>query len=190
MQILAIDLGTETLPALALGVELPEPGVMDRPPKSPKEKLLNSSLFARGYILLGLINTAAVLAGYFWVLYAGGWHWGQVLSAADPLTREASTMCFLGIVVMQIANVFSCRTEVASMFSMGLFSNKLINIGVAFELALTAAIVYIPFLQKIFSTYPVPLSHWLFFVPFIPILVMAEEFRKYLVRRKIRKIKF
>ena len=69
MQILAIDIGTETLPALALGVELPEPGVMERPPKSPNEKLLNFSLFFRGYILLGLISSVAVLSGYFWVLY-------------------------------------------------------------------------------------------------------------------------
>ncbi|MDP4091058.1 MAG: cation-transporting P-type ATPase, partial [Bacillota bacterium] len=161
MQILAIDLGTETLPALALGVELPEPGVMDRPPKSPKEKLLNFSLFFRGYMLLGLINSAAVLAGYFWVLYSGGWHWGQVLPVDSPLARQAATMSFLGIVIMQVANVFACRTEVASMFSIGIFTNKLLNVGVIFELALTAVLIYTPFLQGVFGTYPVPFNHWL-----------------------------
>lgn len=189
MQILAIDIGTETLPALALGIELPEPGVMDRPPKSPNEKLLNFSLFFRGYILLGLINSVAVLSGYFWVLYSGGWHWGQVLATTDPLSRKAATMSFLGIVIMQVANVFACRTEVASMFSIGMFTNKLLNIGVIFELVLTATIIYVPLLQNIFYTYPVPFTHWLFYMAFIPILIGAEELRKWIVRKKLKNIK-
>ncbi|MDE4542198.1 cation-transporting P-type ATPase [Thermoanaerobacterium sp. R66] len=185
MQILAIDLGTETLPALALGVEPPEPGVMDRPPRSPKEKLLNLSLFLRGYVLLGIISSIAVLSGYFWVLYSGGWHWGMTLPLSDPLARKAATMSFLGIVIMQVANVFACRTEVASMFSVSFFKNRLLNIGVVFELVLTALLIYVPFLQKIFDTYPVPFKNWLFYVAFMPILIGAEEIRKYLLRRKI-----
>jgi Cation transport ATPase len=186
MQILAIDLGTETLPALALGVELPEPGVMDRPPRSPKEKLLNLPLFFRGYVLLGLISSAAVLSGYFWVLYKGGWHWGQILPAASPLSREASTMTFLGIVIMQVANVFACRTEVASVFKIGMFENKLLNAGVLFEIVLTAILIYVPFLQGVFNTYPVPLVYWLFYIPFIPVLIGAEEIRKLMLRRKMK----
>ncbi|TCW39476.1 potassium/sodium efflux P-type ATPase [Thermohydrogenium kirishiense] len=185
MQILAIDLGTETLPALALGVEPPEPGVMDRPPRSPKEKLLNLSLFLRGYVLLGIISSIAVLSGYFWVLLSGGWHWGQTLPLTDPLARKAATMSFLGIVIMQVANVFACRTEVASMFSVSFFKNRLLNIGVVFEIVLTALLIYVPFLQKIFDTYPVSLKHWLFYVAFMPILIGAEEIRKYILRRKI-----
>lgn len=188
MQILAIDLGTETLPALALGVEPPEPGVMDRAPKSPKEKLLNVSLFLRGYVLLGLINSAAVLCGYFWVLYSGGWHWGEVLSTSNPLSREAATMSFLGIVIMQVANVFACRTEVASMFSVGFLKNRLLNIGVLFEIGLTAFLIYTPFLQKIFGTYPVAISHWLFYLIFIPILIGVEEIRKLILRKKLTNI--
>jgi P-type Ca2+ transporter type 2C len=189
MQILAIDIGTETLPALALGVEKPEPGVMDRPPKSPNEKLLNFSLFFRGYVLLGLISTVAVLSGYFWVLYSGGWHFGQVLAITDPLCRKAATMSFLGIVVMQVANVFACRTEVASMFSIGMLSNKILNIGVIFELTLTATLIYVPFLQNIFDTYPVPFTYWLFYIAFIPVLIGAEELRKWIVRRKLKGVK-
>jgi len=189
MQILAIDIGTETLPALALGIEPPEPGVMDRPPKSPNEKLLNFSLFFRGYILLGLISSVAVLSGYFWVLYSGGWHWGQILATTDPLSRKAATMSFLGIVIMQVANVFACRTEVASMFSIGMLTNKLLNVGVIFELALTATIIYVPFLQNIFYTYPVPFTYWLFYIAFMPILIGAEELRKWIVRKKFRNIK-
>ncbi|MDR3601337.1 MAG: cation-transporting P-type ATPase [Desulfosporosinus sp.] len=185
MQILAIDIGTETLPALSLGVELPEPGVMDRPPKPPNEKLLNFSVLFRGYILLGLISTVAVLSGYFWVLYSGGWHWGQILETTNPLSQKAATMSFLGIVIMQVANVFACRTEVASIFSIGLLTNKLLNVSVIFELVLTAALIYIPFLQKIFETYPVPIAYWLFYIAFIPIIIGAEEVRKWIIRKKL-----
>ncbi|MEI8217158.1 MAG: cation-transporting P-type ATPase [Eubacteriales bacterium] len=187
MQILAIDLGTETLPALALGMEPPEPGVMDRPPRSPKEKLLNLPVFMRGYVLLGLITSAAVLCGYFWVLYSGGWHWGEVLAPGDHLATEACTMTFLGIVIMQVANVFTCRTEVASIFKLKLFSNKILNIGVIFELALTAALIYVPFMQGIFGTYPMPIICWLFYLPFIPVLIGAEESRKWFIRRRLNK---
>lgn len=186
MQILAIDIGTETLPALALGVEKSEPGIMERPPKSPNEKLLNFSIFFRGYILLGLISSVAVLSGYFWVLYGGGWHWGQILDAANPLAKKAATMTFLGIVIMQVANVFACRTEVASMFSIGILTNKLLNIGIIFELALTAILIYVPFLQNIFNTYSVPVTYWLFYIPFIPVLIGAEELRKWLIRKKLK----
>ncbi len=188
MQILAIDIGTETLPALALGVEKSEIGVMERPPKSPNEKLLNFSLFFRGYILLGLISSVAVLSGYFWVLYSCGWHWGQVLDAANPLSEKAATMTFLGIVIMQVANVFVCRTEVASMFSIGILTNKLLNIGVIFELALTAILIYVPFFHSIFNTYSVPFTYWLFYMPFIPILIGVEELRKWFIRKKLKKL--
>lgn len=188
MQILAIDIGTETLPALALGVEKSEIGVMERPPKSPNEKLLNSSLFFRGYVLLGLISSAAVLSGYFWVLYGGGWHWGQVLDTANPLSKKAATMTFLGIVIMQVANVFVCRTEVASMFSIGILTNKLLNIGVIFELALTAILIYVPFFHNIFDTYSVSFTYWLFYIPFIPILIGVEELRKWLIRKKLKNL--
>ena len=88
---------------------------------------------------------------------------------------------------MQVANVFACRTEVASMFSIGVLTNKLLNVGVIFELALTATLIYVPFLQNIFDTYPVPFTYWLFYIAFMPILIGAEELRKWLIRKKLKK---
>jgi len=186
MQILAIDLGTETIPALALGIEPPEPGVMERPPRSPKENLLNFFVMFRGYLFLGLINALVVLAGYFWVLYSGGWHWGQTLPAGSLLARQAATMTFLGIVIMQVANVFACRTEVASIFKVGLFSNRLLLFGIAFELILTFLLIYLPAMQGVFGTAAVGIKAWLFYLPFVPLLVIAEEARKWLVRKRLK----
>jgi potassium/sodium efflux P-type ATPase len=187
MQILAIDLGTETLPALALGTEPPEPGIMERPPRPASERLLNAGVFLRGYVLLGLIDSLGSLSGYFWVLTRGGWHWGQMLPINSPLAREAATMTFLGIVIMQVANAFACRTEVASMFKVSVMKNKLLLGGIAFELVFTALLIYVPFLQNIFGTYPVPITYWLFFLPFTPLLIGAEELRKYVYRRKLNR---
>jgi Ca2+-transporting ATPase len=98
MQILAIDLGTDTLPALALGMGPAESDVMDRPPRSRQERLLNFGVIWRGYIFLGLIEASLVMSGYFWVLFSGGWQLGQSLAFTDPLYLEATTMVFVGIV--------------------------------------------------------------------------------------------
>jgi magnesium-transporting ATPase (P-type) len=111
MQILAIDLGTDTLPALALGMGPAESDVMDRPPGSRHERLLNFGVIWRGYIFLGLIETSLVMSGYFWVLFSGGWQLGQSLAFTDPLYLEATTMVFVGIVTSQIGNLLGCQTS-------------------------------------------------------------------------------
>jgi len=63
---------------------------------------------------------------------------------SNPVHLEAITMVFLGIVVMQIANVFACRSDKHSVFKLGFFSNKFIFLGIAFELLFAASIIYIP----------------------------------------------
>jgi sodium/potassium-transporting ATPase subunit alpha len=185
MQILAVDLGTDMLPALALGAEKPSPDVMKAPPRSPKERLLNMPLFTRAYLFLGPIEAAAALFGFFSVLYSGGWQWGQTLAADNLLYVQATTACLTAIIVTQIANVFACRSLRESVFSLGFFSNPLIFAGIAVELLLQLFIVYHPLGNRIFSTAPLPFSLWMLFVPFALALFFAEEMRK-LVLRKLR----
>ncbi|MDD2751708.1 MAG: cation-translocating P-type ATPase C-terminal domain-containing protein, partial [Candidatus Omnitrophica bacterium] len=183
MQILSIDLGTETLPALALGVEKPEPGIMELPPRSKKKGVIDKIVLFRGYVFLGLLNTAAVLGAYYMVLYAGGWRPGVQLEPNDttftnPLHLKAMTTLYFGIVVMQIANIFACRSERYSVFKIGLFNNKLILWGIVFELALASLIVYVPFLQKIFSTAAIGWREWVVLFIFMIIIFWLEELRK------------
>jgi magnesium-transporting ATPase (P-type) len=191
LQILAIDLGTETLPALALGIERPEPDVMARPPRPRGENLLNLPTLLRGYVFLGLLLAVGVMGGYFWQLRRRGWHWG--VTGADPAfavgslyQREAATMVFLGIVVMQVANVFACRTERASVFHVGFFSNRLVFAGIAFELLFVAVLIYVPFFQRIFGTAPVGWEGWGLLFAFTPVVFLAEEARKAWVRGRVR----
>jgi magnesium-transporting ATPase (P-type) len=183
MQILAIDLGTETVPALALGMETPEAGIMKRPPRPLEKGLIDRSVLFRGYIFIGLISTIGVLFGYFYVLYNGGWKWGTDLPIDDLLARQATTATFLGIVILQVGTVFACSSFKDSIFSLGFLSNKLLVVGVVFELLLSAVIIYSPIGNRIFGTAPVKLSVWPILIPFSIVLLLAEELRKLYVRR-------
>ena len=123
---------------------------MDVPPRDRrKQGIIDGLLLFRGYVFLGLLNAAAVLAAYFPILFQGGWRFGQSLEFTEtafvnPIHIKAATMVFAGIVIMQIANVFSCRSERLSAFRIGVWSNRLIIIGIAFELAFTAMFIYVP----------------------------------------------
>jgi len=183
MQILAVDLGTDMLPALALGAERPSPAIMKMPPRSPKERLLNLPLLTRAYLFLGPIEAAAGLFAYFYVLNKGSWQLGQMLAPHNILYLQATTACLTAIIITQIANVFACRSFKESVFSIGIFTNRLIFIGIAFELLLQLFIVYHPFGNKIFATHPIQLDVWLILIPFAFFLFFAEELRKLIMRK-------
>ena len=183
MQILAIDLGTDTLPAIALGRGPPESDVMKRPPRPRKERLLNLPVVLRGYVFLGLIEAVLVMSGYFWVLYSGGWHFGQSLPFSDPLYIKATTIVFVGIVMGQIGNLLTIQTTRTSVFKIGVFKNNWIIRGIIFEVAIVLAILYIPQLQGIFGTAPLGVIEWLYVITFIPVMFLADELRKYVIRQ-------
>lgn len=183
IQILAVDLGTDILPALALGAEKPTPGIMKEPPRSPKERLLNLPLISRAYLFLGPIEAVACMFGFFWVLYNGGWIWGTMLPSNNILYMQATTACLTAIIITQIGNVFACRSSKESISSIGIFTNKLIFLGIAVELLLQLFIVYHPWGNKIFSTAPISTNVWMILIPFTIFLFLAEECRKLISRR-------
>jgi len=177
MQILAVDLGTDLLPGLALGAEPPEPGVMDRPPRSPKAHLIDWPLAAR-FTFLGLLNAGAAMASYFFVYFMDGWRPGMEMAAAGPLYDRATTMCLAGIVASQIGLGLAIRTDRESIFKVGLFTNRLLLWGIVTEIGILLALSYVPFLQRIFQTAPLQGSDFLFLLIFPPLLLLAEEMRK------------
>jgi potassium/sodium efflux P-type ATPase len=180
--ILAIDLGTETLPALALGIEPPEPDSMERPPRPRTERLITRAMLGRAYLFFGLIEGALVMAAFLFVLYTGGWTWGTPIAESDPLLRLARTVAFVGIVSTQVGTAFACRTERVSTFQMGILSNRWLLVGVTLEIALTMVLVYLPPLQQFFQLEAMPAGLWLLVVPFGPIIFAADELRKWFVR--------
>jgi sodium/potassium-transporting ATPase subunit alpha len=184
MQILAVDLGTDMLPALALGSERPTPGVMQQPPRKAADRLITAGLMARAYLFLGPIEALACMFGFFWVLRGGGWTWGTDMAMTDPLYLQATTACLTAIVVTQVANVFACRTLRESIFTIGWTSNRLVFLGIAVELGLQFFIVYHPWGHAVFGTAPLPFAAWLALLPFAAALLAAEELRKYAARRR------
>ncbi|MBI3596425.1 MAG: cation-transporting P-type ATPase, partial [Nitrospirae bacterium] len=166
IQILAVDLGTDMLPALALGVEKPEPRIMKRPPRSSNERLWNWTLIFRAYAFLGIIEAVAAMAAFFFVLRHGGWSYGQELAWNDPLYLQSTTACLSAIIVMQVVNVFLCRSDRESVFSFGWLSNPFILWGIAAETGLILLIDYTPWGNLVFGTAPIAKEVWLFVIPF------------------------
>ena len=122
MQILAVDLGTDLLPALALGAEPPEPDVMDQPPRTCGERLLGARRLLRAYGFLGVAEAVFALAAFFWTYWLAGWRPGMPMVATGELYRRATTMTLAGIVAAQVGNVFACRTDRESVFRAGFFA--------------------------------------------------------------------
>ncbi|MFI5960081.1 cation-translocating P-type ATPase [Cryptosporangium sp. NPDC051539] len=155
LQILAIDLGTETLPALALGREPAEPGLMDRPPRRRKEGVVTGRMLFRAWAVLGPVSAALALLAFFVVLRRAGWTPGADTGAGAPLHHaylQATTATFAAIVACQVGTAFASRTERVSLFTVGLATNRLLLAGIAFEVLFTAALVYLPPLQAVFGT--------------------------------------
>ncbi len=185
IQILAVDLGTDTLPALALGAEKPDPAVMRRPPRLPGERLLSWGLLMRAYLFLGPLEAAVAMAAFFFVLYGGGWQFGTALGFHDSLYLQGTTACLTAIVTMQMVNIFLCRHPTLSVFSRSHRRNKLIAYGIVFELVLILLIDYTPWGNALFGTAPLAAEVWLFIVPFGLGMLLLEEGRKALVRRSL-----
>jgi sodium/potassium-transporting ATPase subunit alpha len=178
-QILAVDLGTDMVPALALAAEPPEGGVMDDPPRPRTERLLSRDVLLRAYAFLGLIEAGIAMGGFFLYLYSQGWSWGAPLDWASPLYKEATTVTFAGIVAAQVANVFACRSDRISTFRLGWFSNPLILAGIAVELTILLVMTYSPVGHLVLGTASLPA--WIFGPLALGAagLLLADELQKF-----------
>jgi calcium-translocating P-type ATPase len=189
LQILAIDLGTETLPALALGREPAEPGLMDQPPRSRATGLLTKGMLIRAWLWLGLLEAALVAGGFFFVLLRAGWSPGDATGAGAPLHHAyltATTMSFAGITACQVGTAFASRTTRASLREIGVFSNPLLLWGIAFELVFAAGLIYLPPLQAIFHTAALGAPELALLASF-PVLVWgSDELRRAWLRHRTR----
>lgn len=194
MQILAIDLGTDMVPALALGAEAAEPGTMRQPPRSHTHPLMDRALLLRAYCWLGLLEAVLGMTAFFWVWRTHGYGLVEIQkvtpallshTAAAPVLliyAQATTLTLAAIVACQDGNVFACRSETTSIWQLGWFTNPLIWFGMLIEWTLIIAIIQIPFLRGIFSTAPLNPTQWVLLL-LCPILVLgAEEMRKAMVR--------
>ncbi|MFH8250195.1 cation transporting ATPase C-terminal domain-containing protein [Microbacterium sp. B2969] len=187
LQILAIDLGTEILPALALAREKGEPDLMSRRPRPRSEQLITRRLLFRAWVLMGSISAVLALAVYFAVLFAGGWFPGAPVGQGDALHGtylQATTATFATIVACQVGTAFAARTERASLRTLGLFTNRPLLGAIGVELIFVAALCYLPFLQIVFGTAPLPAWVIALLIPCPVIVWGADEVWRWIARRR------
>ncbi|MCX6071533.1 MAG: HAD-IC family P-type ATPase [Chloroflexi bacterium] len=194
-QILAIDLGTDIFPALALGAEPPETDVMRRPPRRRNARLLDSRLYIRAFLWLGMIEAALCCAafalvytafGYGNVLGLPSWAWlerlNQLWLPAGQVHLMASTVFFAGVVMAQLGNAFACRTERARGGRLAWLGNRSLVFGVAVEIVIALSLIYVPGLQSAFRLVPLPPAAWLGLILFAPAVYALDWIRKSVVR--------
>ena len=185
--VLAVDLGTDMLPAIALGSEPAERDIMHIPPRERSSHLVNARLMLLAYGLFGLIESAAGFYSYFSILYAGGWQWGQGLAPSDPLYLKAVSGFFTAVILCQAANGIISKTSRQSIIHQGLLSNRWLLFGIAAELSLAVAITGIPALQPWFGTASLSLYEFFIAWPFAVGLVCMDEVRRWMLRVDILK---
>jgi potassium/sodium efflux P-type ATPase len=182
VQVLAIDLAIDVVPSLALSREPPEPGIMQEPPRSIKERLFTAKVFLRS-LYIGVIIAIGAMYGCLTSWTAGGWQLGMTLPSGNAVYIKGITMTFAGIVVAQVGNVLACRTSKVSVFKTSLSTNKWIILGIMGQLSILSFLVYVPLMQQFFGTTALSAVDWAFLAMLALIVVFAEETRKFITRR-------
>jgi len=185
IQVLAIDLGMDVLPSLALIMEPPEPDVMMKPPRKSGTRLINVSTLLRG-LYLGVVVSAGAIYLAFNVWGSAGWVLGQSTVSDAVVYARGTTIVMAGIMMGQLGNLFSARTSLLSAFRLSPLRNRWIFLGILAQFAIMAAIIYIPFLQPLFGTAPLLPLDLLFLLLLAPAALLLEEVRKMLTRKLSR----
>lgn len=181
VQVLAIELGTDVLPALALGVEPPSPATLVVPPEPPRRPLLTRELALRTFLLYGAVEALLGMSAYFGFYWAHGYRPFDSLEPFRALERGAATMTFVGIVAGQIGCLIVQR-DGPLLKRLAVWSNPWVAAGLAVEVALVFALLYVPGLNRIFAMAPVGLA-WLLVLPAgAAVMVLVDALRRLIVR--------
>jgi calcium-translocating P-type ATPase len=198
LQILAIDLGTDLLPALALGAERPEPGTMSEPPRRRGDRLLDGALLLRAYGYVGVIEAALAMSAFALAWAIAGIDLaalrelapllvGGTASVADAeIYRRATTLTLAAVVAAQVGNAIACRSRQAILAVGPLEPNPFLVVAVVVELALLGAFVYVPPIQRVLGTAPLAPQEWLPLAAAPFVVLIFEEVRK-LVAARLRR---
>lgn len=170
IQLLWMDMVTDVLPALALGVEPAEPDLMNRPPRNPKKRLITMKRFL-DWSLAGLVMAISTLFVFFWYL--------------DDLPK-AQSMAFCILVLSQMVYAFNCRNKHKSLFSMNLFENIYLVGAVFISVLAQVLVIELPFFQEVFKTVGLSLEEWVVVALFSLAVLGFDEVRKYITGRMYR----
>jgi Ca2+-transporting ATPase len=193
IQLLWLNLLTDGAPALALAVEKGDPDIMQQRPRAKNEPIVNRSMTI-GLVIQTFVQTGAVLTAYvlglIWHLEAGAVLTGNALTyvlqhdwdGVDVQTAE--TMAFVTLSLCELFRAYTVRSERASLFSIGVFSNRYMQYAVGLSIFLLVLVVSVPFLQPIFHTHFPSVREWIVVVSLALVPATAEEITKFFLRRK------
>jgi Ca2+-transporting ATPase len=167
IQLLVLNLITDGAPALALGMEKGDPDTMDRPPRPVREPIINRDMVV-GIAVQTVAISLAVLASFRIGLAAGEAH--------------ARTMAFATLSISELFRAYTSRSERYSLWSIGVFTNKWMQVAVLTSLAVLLAIIYVPILAGIFGSTSLTGSDWLVMLPLILVPSIAAELHKWVLR--------
>ncbi|HEX9838447.1 MAG TPA: cation-translocating P-type ATPase, partial [Anaerolineales bacterium] len=192
IQLLWLNLITDGAPALALAVEKGDPDIMDQKPRAKSEPIVNRTMLL-GLGVQTIAQTGAVLTafalGLIWHLEAGASVVGNPLTfllqhdwrGVDVQTAE--TMAFVTLSLCELFRAYTVRSERASIFQIGVFSNPYMQYAVGLSIALLLLVCSVPFLQPIFNTHFLSGREWAIVVGLALIPATAEEITKFFLRR-------
>ncbi len=176
IQLLWLNLLSDGAPALALGLEKGDPDIMDRPPRPPKEPMINRSMIS-GILVQTVALTVVVLVAY----------WQGMLRFSDLEHTErvvtARTMAFATLILSELARVYTCRSERFPLLRLGVFSNRMMQYAVGFSMVLLMLVIYLPFLRPVFGTVPLSMREWGLIVPLVLVPSLMAELQKAVARR-------
>jgi magnesium-transporting ATPase (P-type) len=179
LQVLALDIGTDLLPALALGAEPPNRRTMSGPAHGGN--LIDGRVVRRAFGILGPAEAVAAMLAFLAVLLGGGWKFGAVPDG--PLLAVASGTAFAAIVLGQLANAFACRGESRWIGRVGFGGNPLLGYAILFEAAMLAAFLLVPRLPALLGGTLPGLSGWLWALVSVPVVWLADTVHKALRAR-------
>ncbi len=178
--ILCVDLGTDILPAIALGVDGAEDGLMKRAPRDPNKRLMNRR-FTIDFLITGCVIGISIVMVFLWTIFKDGWH-GGISMEGD--WNHAQTVAFTALVFVQLINAFSARSEKTSLFRQRFFSNHFLILAVITSILLVLTMIYIPTLNRLLGTTPLTGIDWagVALASFAPLVFI--EIRKWIRRKK------
>ena len=185
LQILALDIGTDLLPAIALGTEPPNKRILEGPMVT--DRLIDRRLMTRVFGVLGPAEALGEMVAFTLVLLAGGWVWGATPNAA--LLATASGAAFSAVVLGQMANAFACRSSSRWVGALPLTANRLLLVAVAVELLLLLLFVGVPPIQDLLGgTWPSALG-WALALLCVPLVLVVDTAHKVVRARRSARAK-
>ncbi|MCC7104743.1 MAG: cation transporting ATPase C-terminal domain-containing protein, partial [Chloroflexi bacterium] len=175
LQVLCLDVGTDQLPALALGTERPSPSVLKQPPTG--KHLVDGEMFRRVFLVLGPVEALVEMLAFLGVLLAAGWRPGLPLPST-PVLLSASGAAFAAVVLGQAANAFACRGTTRWPGALGWRTNPLLLAGVAVELLLLAVFLFVEPVASLLHQAPPPLVGWVIALCAVPAVLGVDALHK------------